>query len=216
MKGYKGFEPGLVCKGKQYAENTVFVEDTAEICKSGMHFCRNPLDVFKYYPPVNDNGELNEFAEVEALDDVKTDNNEKYCTKKLKIGTKINITGLIKAFVEYAKSKIDFDNAAATNTGSYSAATNTGSYSAATNTGDMSAAVVEGKSSFAIATGINGKAKGKKGCYIALAEWRHVKNYDYQLVNFKTHKVDGKKIKENTFYKLKNGKFIEAKNNESI
>lgn len=21
MKGYKGFEPGLICRGKQYAEN---------------------------------------------------------------------------------------------------------------------------------------------------------------------------------------------------
>ena len=39
MKGYKGFEKGLVCQGKQYKENTVFEEDKAEICKSGMHFC---------------------------------------------------------------------------------------------------------------------------------------------------------------------------------
>ena len=27
MKGYKGFEKGLICKRKQYAENTVFEED---------------------------------------------------------------------------------------------------------------------------------------------------------------------------------------------
>lgn len=27
-KGFKGFKPGLVCKNKQYAENTVFEEDT--------------------------------------------------------------------------------------------------------------------------------------------------------------------------------------------
>ena len=38
MKGYKGFEKGLVCRGKQYAENTVFEEDNAVICSSGMHF----------------------------------------------------------------------------------------------------------------------------------------------------------------------------------
>lgn len=29
MKGYKGFEPGLICRGKQYAENTVFEEEIA-------------------------------------------------------------------------------------------------------------------------------------------------------------------------------------------
>lgn len=26
MKGYKAFDKGLVCRGKQYAENTVFEE----------------------------------------------------------------------------------------------------------------------------------------------------------------------------------------------
>lgn len=26
MKGYKGFAPGLICKGKQYAENTIFTD----------------------------------------------------------------------------------------------------------------------------------------------------------------------------------------------
>lgn len=33
MKGYKGFNKDLTCRGKQYAENTVFEEETAEICK---------------------------------------------------------------------------------------------------------------------------------------------------------------------------------------
>ena len=49
MKGYKGFEKGLVCRNKQYAENTIFEEDKAEICKNGMHFCENPFDVWRYY-----------------------------------------------------------------------------------------------------------------------------------------------------------------------
>lgn len=44
MKGYKGFNPGLICRNKQYAENTVFEEPKADICKSGMHFCENPFD----------------------------------------------------------------------------------------------------------------------------------------------------------------------------
>ena len=82
MKGYKAFEKGLICKGKQYAENTVFEEDEAEICKKGMHFCAEPIDVLDCYPLVNEKGEISEFAEVEALDDPKTDDNKKYCTKK--------------------------------------------------------------------------------------------------------------------------------------
>ena len=98
---------------------------------------------------------------------------------------------------------------AATNTGNYSAATNTGDQSAATNTGYQSAAIVEGKESIALATGINSKAKGKIGCFIVLAEWKEI-NYEYHIVDVKSAKVDGENIKEDTFYTLKDGKFVEA------
>ena len=236
MKGYKGYNKGLICRGKQYAENTVFEEENAEICKSGMHFCENPFDVLDYYGYVNDKAELNEFTEVESLGDCLTNDNKKYTTKKLKIGAKLSIAGFCKAFVDFTFSKINWKNSAATNTGNRSAATNTGNYSAATNTGDysaatntgdysaatntgnrsaatntgnMSAATVEGKNSFAIATGIESKAKGKLGCYIAVAEWENI-NGEWQIKNFKAHKVDGKTIKEDTFYMLKNGKFVIA------
>ena len=98
---------------------------------------------------------------------------------------------------------------AATNTGDRSAATNTGDQSAATNTGDQSAAIVEGKESIALATGIDSKAKGKIGCFIVLAEWKEIDN-EYHLVYVKSAKVDGKNIKEDTFYMLKDGKFVEV------
>ena len=101
------------------------------------------------------------------------------------------------------------NRSAATNTGYQSAATNTGNYSAATNTGDRSAAIVEGKESIALATGINSKAKGKIGCFIVLAEWKEI-NYEYHIVDVKSAKVDGENIKEDTFYTLKDGKFVEA------
>jgi hypothetical protein len=98
---------------------------------------------------------------------------------------------------------------AATNTGYYSAATNTGNQSAATNTGNYSAAIVEGKESIALATGIKSKAKGKIGCFIVLAEWKEI-NYEYHIVDVKSAKVDGENIKEDTFYTLKDGKFVEV------
>ena len=105
MKGYKGFEPGLICRGKQYAENTVFEEEEAEICSYGMHFCENPFDVLDYYGFTNDNGDFNEFAEVEALDELKTNDNRKFCTKKLKIGAKLSISKFINACVDFAIEK---------------------------------------------------------------------------------------------------------------
>lgn len=97
MKGYKAFNKGLVCRGKQYAENTVFEEENAEICKSGMHFCKNLLDVLDYYPLVDNKGNIAEFAEVEALDSISTDDGKKFYTKKLKIGKKLSLWQFIKA-----------------------------------------------------------------------------------------------------------------------
>ena len=157
MKGYKGFEKGLVCRGKQYAENTVFEEDTAEICKSGMHFCENPFDVLDHYGFVADNGELNEYAEVEALDDAQTDDQKKFCTKKLKVGAKLGIAGLVNAFVNFTLNKTKRDRAAM-NTGNKSAAMNMGSFSVATNTGNFSAAMNTGESSAAMNTGYKSAA----------------------------------------------------------
>ena len=108
-KGYKGFNKGLVCRGKQYSENTVFEEDNAVICKKGMHYCENPFDVLDYYGFVNDDGEFNEFAEVEALDKPNTDDNKKFCTKKLRVGAKLSFSGFVKACVDFAIEKTSFD-----------------------------------------------------------------------------------------------------------
>ena len=100
------------------------------------------------------------------------------------------------------------DWSAATNTGNRSAATNTGNRSAATNTGDWSAATVEGKESVAMAIGCNSKAKGSIGCFIVLAEWKEFEDGTYHIADVKSAKVDGVKIKPDTFYKLVNGEFI--------
>ena len=94
---------------------------------------------------------------------------------------------------------------AASNTGDCSAASNTGDCSAASNTGNYSAASVSGKGSVALNIGYMGKAKGALGCYIVLAEWK-----DGEISAVKSHKVDGKKIKPDTWYRLVDGKFTEV------
>ena len=105
MKGYKGFNPGLTCKDKQYQENTVFEEPEAKICEKGMHFCENPFDVLDYYDLICADGTPNEFAEVEALDEPKTDDKKKFCSRKLKIGVKLGLSGFIKACVDFVLEK---------------------------------------------------------------------------------------------------------------
>lgn len=217
MKGYKGFEKGLICREKQYTENTVFEEENAKICESGMHFCKNPFDVWRFYPPCCKNGELNDFAEVEALDEAKTDDNIKFCTSKLKIGKKLTFTDFVNAGVKAVLNNAESDkvtntgnSSTATNTGDFSVAANTGNSSAATSTGDFSAATVEGKSSVAIVTGYSSKAKGVKGNWIVCTE----RDKDYNILCVKATEIDGEKIKENTFYTLKNGEFVKAEENK--
>ena len=134
MKGYKGFEKGLVCRGKQYAENTVFEEDDAEICQSGMHFCALPHQVFSYYSP----GENHEFAEVEALDDPVTDDDAKYCSKKLRIGAKISVFDMVKASVCAFFERVNFAGKIAEAT-QVDGAANAG-YRGVANAGDWGAA----------------------------------------------------------------------------
>jgi hypothetical protein len=102
------------------------------------------------------------------------------------------------------------DQSAATNIGDQSAATNTGYRSAATNTGYQSAATVEGNESIACGLGIENKAKASLGSWIVLTEWGQDNNYNWYIKNIKSAKIDGKKLRPDVFYSLKNGKFIKA------
>ena len=110
VKGYKAFHKGMICNGKKYEENTSYEENGHQICAPGvMHFCENPFDVLDYYPLVDSDGEMSEFAEVETLGDVyKTEN--KSASNKLHIGTKLNFKGFIKACVEFTLEKTKFDS----------------------------------------------------------------------------------------------------------
>lgn len=215
MKTYKGFDEELKCRGYQYEIGKEYEEEKAKACDCGFHACQNPLDVFKYYAPSS-----SRYCEVEQSGTLSThDDDSKVASTKIKICTEIGIKGIIEAGVKFIleKSKLNDGKvsntgyrSAATNTGDQSAATNTGNWSAATNTGDRSAANVEGLESVAISVGIGGKAKGAKGCFLVLAEWEQNNIEGRHRKNVKAVKVDGKKIKEDTFYILKDGRFEEA------
>ena len=236
MKGYKAFEKGLICRGKQYAENTVFEEGKAEICKSGMHFCKDPLEVLEYYPLVDNNGNINEFAEVEALDDAHTDDNKKYCTKRLKIGAKISFAKLVQASVKFDYEKVIEDTKVKTTSKNSAQIGSSGDYAQIGSSGDSakigssgdsaqigssgdsakigssgySAKINStGKNAVIMCAGDNSKAKAKIGSWITLAEWKTINNV-YTPVCVKTEQVDGERIKEDTYYQLKNGEFVEV------
>ena len=236
MKGFKAFKKGLICDptGKspfQYAENTVFEQtDEPTICESGFHFCKNPLDVLEYYPLIDDNGNLTEFAEVEALAETKTDDNKKYCTKKLKIGAKLSLPQFIKASFEVTYENIENEVAEETKkikSNGYKAKLAGGDYAklaggdyaklaggykatlaggdCATLAGGDYAKLAGGEKSLIV--GDSGSvAKGKKGTVILLVE----RNKCGDIISYKAEQIDGATLREDTFYRLKNGEFIEA------
>jgi hypothetical protein len=199
IKGYKGFDKNLQCRGFQYKVGETFEEKgTIKACESGFHFCENPFNVFNYYPPSD-----SRYCNVEGDGKIDTDNSDsKVACSKLHIHTEIGLSGLISAGVKFILDKVDWGN---------NKATNTGDQSAATNTGYRSAASVEGKDSIAIVTGYDSKAKGAMGCWIVLTERGNWDGNTYPIINVQAFKVDGISIKADTFYKLKNSKPVEAK-----
>jgi len=69
--------------------------------------------------------------------------------------------------------------------------------------GDNSSIEMKGEHNVGANIGIRGTIKGIKGSWITLAEYNDL----YECVCVKSAKIDGKKIKENTWYKLEKGKF---------
>ena len=200
MKGYKAFEKGMICRGKQYRENTVFEEDAAEICKRGMHFCKFPLDVLEYYPLVDEKGNISVFAEVEALGEAKTDDGKKYCTERLKIGNEITFAELVQASIDEG----NMENRYGAQIGSSGDDARIGS------SGYGARIISEGKNSVVCCAGANSWVKAKKGSWITLSEWGNNDELEYVPICVKTMQVDGETIKEDTFYRLENGEFVEV------
>ena len=147
MKGYKGFGPGMICLGKQYEENKVFEEDKVRICKTGMHFCERLMDVLDYYEILDENGNFNEFAEVEAIGDIERENN-KLCTNKLKIGNKFSFEDFVKNCVTGLMGEVKL-----TASGDYSQLAASGDYSQLAASGNRSHLAASGNRSQLAASG---------------------------------------------------------------
>ena len=199
MKTYKGFDKNLKCRDFQYKIGKEYKEKKAKKCECGFHACENPLEVFSYYPPAN-----SRYCEVEQLGEIDRSNNSdsKVASTCIKIGAEIGISGIVEAGIQFILNKINWKN---------DKVTNTGDYSAATNTGNRSAATVTQAESVAISIGIEGKAKGPIGSWLVLAEWEESQSLVWHRKTVKAIEVDGKKIKADTFYILKNGKFKKVK-----
>lgn len=169
-----------------------YYEDEADCCHAGMHACENPLDVLHYYPLRNGP----RFFEVECGGNVdKSGEGSKLACTELTVKGEVNFAGLVKATVNAVfnrvKGKEPFSS---------------GNYSTAAATGAYCSAKADGKDSISVVNGACGKACGALGCYLVLTEY----DDDGNMLLAKMAKVDGAVIKENTWYTLENGEFVEA------
>ena len=112
------------------------------------------------------------------------------------------------------------DRSASSATGDNSASSATGYSSASSATGDSSASLTNGfyssseikesdkfKNSVAIATGYESKVRAPLGAWVVCAEWDKKAE---EILWIKTAQIDGAKLKANTWYTVKNGKFVEV------
>ena len=131
-KGYKAYNPGLVCRGHKYEEDTVYKKNGHGICCPGVtHYCVNPFDTLDYYPLIQPDGQFSEFTTVEAIDVPVTDDGRKFATSTIKIGFKLGFKGFIQACVDFLYEKtikempkpedVDVSNAAQIGSSGYAA-----------------------------------------------------------------------------------------------
>lgn len=212
MHGFKAYEPGLICRGHKYEENTVYKKSGHGICVPGVtHYCVNPFDVLDHYPLVRPDGQFSDFTTVEAIDPPVTDDDKKFATSAIKIGVKLGFSGFIQACVDFLFEKTikmpkpeDMDVSDAAQIGS------SGKYAKIGSSGDDAQITIENSHGVAAAVGKHGKIKAPVGTWCTLAEYGAWDGDGYPCTCVKSYQVDGEIIKADVFYTLRNGEIVEA------
>lgn len=211
-KMYKGFNKDMTCRDFQFKEGETYHEDKAELCESGFHACENPLDCFDYYTPGS-----SVYHEVDLCDLTdETGDDSKRCGKTIKIGAALDVAGICKAHFEYVKAHCDpakgdkagDDGSAQAGDRGSAQAGNDGSAQA----GNCGSALSRG----AAAVGVNGiacarnecaKVRGSMGALLIAAIESET---SYDIVTWAAGVVDGKKLKPDTWYTVRDGEFEEV------
>ena len=166
IKSYKGFNKDMTCRGFQYEEGKEYEEETADACHSGFHACEHPLDCLNYYSP-------NEavYHEVEQSGEFdRGEDDSKVASTKIKIGARLDISGLVKAAIDFTMSRVkkeaksDEDYGASSATGYCGASSATGYCGASSATGDYGASSATGYKGASSATGDYGASSATGNC----------------------------------------------------
>ena len=235
---YKGFDKDLKCRDFQYEVGKEYEMDgDIKCCERGFHACESPLEVFDHYDMLNSRfAKVEQSGEIDKEENSTKVCSSKIKVKaELKLADMINLgVEWIKDVTSPSKLKKETDlndngnNSTQIGSSGDSAKIGSSGYSAKIgSSGDYAKigssgysakigssgyyAKIEstGNHSVVMAAGNNSIAKAKIGSWITLAEWKHNGNV-WIPICVKTEKVDGERIKADTFYKLVNGEFKEV------
>ena len=222
IKSYKGFDKDMKCRGFQYEVGKEYdMDGEIKCCNRGFHACKSPFEVWNYYDMLN-----SRFAEVEQSGKIdEEEKSTKVCSSRIKINAELKLADIINIGVEWLRditspSKVKTNGALNDNgyrkkqigsSGDYAQIGSSGYSAQIGSSGDSAQIDSTGDDSVIMCAGNKSEAKAKVGSWITLAEWKWIdEKYRYVPICVKTEYVDGENIKADTWYQLKNGKFVEV------
>ena len=213
ITSYKAFDKNMKCRDFQYEVGKEYEMDgEIKCCNRGFHACKSPMEVWDYYDMFN-----SRYAEVEQSGKIDEEGNStKVCSSHIKIKAELKLVDIINIGIEWLKditspSKVKADGALDDN-GDRKKHIGSSGYSAKIgSSGDSAQIDSTGEDSVIMCAGNSSIAKAKVGSWITLAEWKWIyeKNHNVPAC-VKTEYVDGDNIKADTWYQLRNGKFVEV------
>ena len=222
ITSYKAFDKNMQCRGFQYEVGKEYEMDgEVKCCNQGFHACKSPLEVWDYYDMLD-----SRYAEVEQSGKIDAgENSTKICSSHIKIKAELKLAGIINIGVEWLKdmtspSKVKADGVLNDNGDRRKQIGSSGDYAKIGSSGDSAqigssgySAKIDstGEDSVIMCAGNSSRAKAKVGSWITLAEWKWSDEKKRDVpVCVKTEYVDGDNIKADTWYQLKNRKFVEV------
>ena len=213
ITSYKGFDKNMKCRGFKYEVGKEYEMDgEIRCCNRGFHACKSPIEVWDYYDMLN-----SRFAEVEQSGKIDEEEmSTKICSSRIKIKAELKLADIINIGVEWLKditspSKVKADGVLNDNGYRRKQIGSSGNYAKIGSSGDYAQIDSTGEDSVIMCAGNESKAKAKVGSWITLAEWKWSDEKNRNVpVCVKTEYVDGENIKADTWYQLKNGKFVEV------
>ena len=240
ITSYKAFDKNMQCRGFQYEVGKEYEMDgEIKCCNRGFHACKSPIEVWNYYDMLNSRyAEVEQSGKIEKEENstkvcsshikIKAElkladiiNNGVEWLKDITSPSKVKADGVLNdngdrrkqigSSGNYAQIGSSGDSAQIGSSGNYAKIGSSGNSAQIGSSGNYAKIDSTGEDSVIMCASNSSRAKAKVGSWITLAEWKWSDEKKRDVpVYVKTEYVDGENIKADTWYQLKNRKFVEV------